>query len=168
MADLAALLDDENFERATGRLRQLPEPDGAREAGRAGPDEQDVDFERIALRHIAYLRSMPADSSSSASRACTIAATCIATRVSHAAADGVSNVKTRRVPLRASASEYDNPPSASASRAASDATRPASRTQCASSSGPAKSKVVSSGSIGRPSAASPATTRRPRSPPPYS
>ncbi len=51
IADLAALLDHEDLERAARRLRQLSEPDRAGEARRARADEQDVYFEAIAFGH---------------------------------------------------------------------------------------------------------------------
>ncbi len=47
----AALFDHEDLERTTGRLRQLTESNRAGKTCRAGPDEEDVDFESIALRH---------------------------------------------------------------------------------------------------------------------
>ena len=51
VADLAALLDHHHGELDVGGLGELLQPDRAAERGRAGPDEQDVDFEGIAQWH---------------------------------------------------------------------------------------------------------------------
>ena len=51
MSDLSAFLDDEDFERASGRLRELTESNSAGKARRARSYEENVDFQLIALRH---------------------------------------------------------------------------------------------------------------------
>ena len=51
MTDLTTLFDHQYLEFATGRFRELPKPNGTREARRTGPNEEHVNLEPIAFRH---------------------------------------------------------------------------------------------------------------------
>jgi hypothetical protein len=53
IANLGGFFDHEDLERASGLVRELAEPNRARQARRAGTDEEDVYFELVAFGHTA-------------------------------------------------------------------------------------------------------------------